>query len=143
MPLPASVTTARTTVVADFLRAAGWDDAEETGYPLIEGTEIITSPDQAVFIAPVGGPGYVTEEGSADAWAMQLRVRGPADDHAAAMAAAQALDWLILNAAYPAAADGVSIRAASRMGSAPAELPLDPDDRRFEFTCSYIFVTGA
>lgn len=142
-PAPASVFVPLTTVVADFLRALGWDDREEQGYVLYEGAEIRPDPDRAVFITPVTGPGYVTEEGSADARAVQLRVRGSADDHAAAEIAAQQLDRLLLTAPVPASADGVAVLAVGRQGGPPAELPLDPADRRTEFTCTYIFTTGA
>lgn len=143
MTVPAVITVARDQLICDFLTAAGWDAAEETGYPLSPGSEIHDNPDQIVFITATGGPGYLTEEGGADAWSFQARVRGPADQAQAALSAAQLLDWTILTASYPVNVDGVRIINAYRMGSPPAALPLDEADKRFEFTASYIIVTGA
>ena len=110
---------------------------------LSPGSEIHDSPDQIVFITATGGPGYLTEEGGVDAWSFQARLRGPADQPQAALAAAQLLDWTILTAAYPAQVDGVRVITCYRMGSPPSALPLDPADKRFEFTANYIIVIGA
>lgn len=143
MTMPAVVTTPRTQVIIDFLTAAGWDTTQETGYPLFAGPEILVSPDRAVFITATGGPGFTTEEGGTDAWSFQARLRGPSDDPIAAEVAAQVLDWTILTAPCPARIDGVRVISCQRLGSAPTVLPLDPSDRRFEFTADYIFVTGA
>ena len=142
MTTPAMITTPRATVVIDFLTSAGWDATQETGYPMFPGPEILTAPDKAVFITATGGPGYTTEEGGTDAWSFQARVRGPADDPDAAEAAAALLDWTILGALKPANVDGVRVITCFRAGSPPVALPLDPSDRRFEFTCNYIIVTG-
>src|SRR5208282_1442129 len=111
---------------------------QETGYPLYPGPEIIDEPDRAVFITPVAGPGYVTEEAGLDNWGFQLRVRGAQDDPLGPELAAQQLDWIILGASYPAQADGVSIQVAYRPGSPPVPLPLDPADRRFEYSATYM-----
>ncbi len=143
MTVPALITAPRTQVVIDFLTAAGWDTTQETGYPLFAGPEILTSPDKSVFITDSGGPGYTTEEGGTDAWSFQARVRGPSDDPLAAQAAAQLLDWTILTAAAPAWVDGIRVINCQRLGSPPSPLPLDPGDRRFEYTADYVFVTGA
>jgi len=143
MTTPALITTPRAQVIIDWLASAGWDTTQETGYPLYPGPEILLEPDQAVFVTATGGPGYTTEEGGTDAWSFQARLRGPSDDPYAAEAAAQALDWLILSAPAPATVDGVRVITCFRMGSPPAALPLDPSDRRFEYTADYIFVTGA
>jgi hypothetical protein len=134
--------TAQVQVIIDWLAAAGWDDQQELGYPLYPGPEILDEPDQAVFITPTGGAGYVTEEGSVDAWSFQARVRGPSDDPLTPGDVAQQLDRLILTASYPTQADGVAIQAAGRLGSPPIPLPLDPTDRRFEYTCNYVIMTG-
>ena len=143
MTYPAVITTPRAQVIIDFLTAAGWDALQETGYPLFPGPEILASPDRAVFITATGGPGYTTEEGGTDAWSFQARVRGPADDPVAAEVAAQMLDWTILAGPYPAWTDGIRVVNCYRLGSPPSVLPLDPSDRRFEYTADYIFVTGA
>lgn len=143
MTTPALITMPRATVIIDFLVSIGWDITQETGFPLLPGPEILTVPDKAVFITATGGPGYMTEEGGADAWSFQARTRGPADDPLTAEAAAALLDWMILGGPYPANVDGVRVISCFRAGSPPSSLPLDPSDRRFEYTCNYIFVAGA
>lgn len=140
MTQPALVS--RTQVVIDWATALGWDTAQETGFPLLPGHEIVATPDKVVFITPVTGPGYVTEEGSADAQGFQVRVRGPADDPLAAEVAAYQFDALILAAPNGRLADGVAVLAAHRLAGPPTPMPLDPRDRRFEFTCSYVLVTS-
>jgi hypothetical protein len=143
MSVPAAITTARDQLAADLIVSLGWDDTPESGFPVSPGSEIHANPDQVVFITVTPGPGYVTEEGGADAWAFQARVRGPADQPQAALAAAQLLDWMILQGPYPATVDGVPVLACTRMGSPPSALPLDEGDKRFEFTASYIITTGS
>jgi hypothetical protein len=143
MTTPAVITAPRTQVIIDFLTSTGWDVTQETGYPLFPGPEVLTSPDKAVFITMTPGPGYTTEEGGTDAWGFQGRLRGGADDPVGANAAAQLLDWTILTAATPAWTDGIRVIACHRLGSTPTPLPLDPGDRRFEYTADYVFVTGA
>jgi hypothetical protein len=138
MTTPLAISTPRTQVIINLLAAAGWDGAQEAGYPVYPGPEILTEPDKAVFVTPTGGPGYLTEEGGADGWSFQARLRGPSDDPDAAMAAAQLLDWTILQGPYPVTVDGVRVLNCQRLGSPPAALPLDPSDRRFEYTASYI-----
>jgi len=138
-----TVTVALEQVICDWIASLGWDDRPELGYPLSPGPEIHDNPDRIVFITATGGPGYVTEEASADAATFQARVRGPADDVLAAQAAAQQLDALILGAPFPVQIDGVTVCHVHRMAGPPAALPLDPSDRRFEFTCNYVFITGA
>ena len=142
MTVPAVITAPRTQVVIDFLTAAGWDATQETGYPFFPGPEILVSPDKAVFITATGGPGYTTEEGGTDAWSFQARVRGPEDDPLAAEAAAQLLDYVILHGPHPVTVDGVPVLNVQRLGSPPSPLPLDPSDRRFEYTANYIITTG-
>lgn len=143
MTMPALITTPRAQVIIDFLTAAGWDTTQESGCPLFAGPEILVSPDRAAFITATGGPGYTTEEGGTDAWSFQARVRGPSDDPLAAQIAAQMLDWTILGAPTPTWIDGVRVINCQRLGSPPSPLPLDPKDRRFEYTADYIIVTGA
>jgi hypothetical protein len=143
MSTPAVIAAPRTQVVIDFLTAAGWDTTQETGYPLFPGPEILVSPDKAVFITMTPGPGYTTEEGGTDAWGFQARLRGGSDDPEGANAAAQLLDWTILTASTPAWTDGVRVINCQRLGATPAPLPLDPNDRRFEYTAEYIFTIGA
>jgi hypothetical protein len=142
MTTPAVILTPRATVIIDWITLAGWDTTQETGYPLLPGSEIVTMPDKAVFITGAGGPGYTTEEGGTDAWSFQARVRGPEDDPLAAEAAAQLLDYMILHGPHPVTVDGVPVLNVQRLGSPPSPLPLDPSDRRFEFTCNYILTTG-
>jgi len=142
MTTPAVILTPRVTIVIDWLTMAGWDTTQETGYPLLPGSEILAMPDKAVFLTPSGGPGYVTEEAGTDAWSFQARLRGPADDPLAADAAAQLLDWAILHGPRPVTVDGVPVLNVQRLGSPPSPLPLDPSDRRFEFTCNYVMTTG-
>src|ERR1035441_5029676 len=137
MTVPAVITAPRTKLVIDFLTAAGWDTTPELGYPLFPGPEILVSPDRAVFITGSGGPGYTTEEGGTDAWSFQARTRGPSDDPLAAQAATQG------PARSQAWTDGIRIISCFRLGGPPSVLPLDPGDRRFEYTADYVFVTGA
>lgn len=139
----AAPTVPKTQLIIDWLVSLGWNAAQETGYPLLPGPEILTSPDKAVFITPSGGTGWVTEEAALDCWGFQARVRGPSDDPLAPELAAQQLDVLILNGPYPARVDGSVITTATRTGSPPSPLPLDPADRRFEYTCSYLITTGS
>jgi hypothetical protein len=139
----AATATARSQVVIDWLVSAGWDTTQETGYPLYPGPEILAEPDKAVFITATGGPGYVTDEGSADAWSFQARLRGPADDPQEAERAAQLLDWTILNGPHPVTVDGTPVLNVQRLGAPPAALPLDPASRRVEYTGNYIITTGA
>lgn len=138
-PVPA---VAKTTLVKDWLTAIGWDITQETGYPLLSGPEILDAPDRMVTLTPGGGPGWVTEEAALDAWSFQARTRGAEDDPDGAELAAQTLDWYILTARYPQVVDGIVISAANRAGGPPSALPLDPSDRRFEYTCTYIITTG-
>jgi hypothetical protein len=139
---PPAISVPRVQVVIDWLAAAGWNTAQETGYPLLPGPEIIAEPDKAVFITPSGGPGYTTEEGCTDAWTFQARVRGPADDPLAPDAAAQLLDATILRGPTHVLVDGVPVLNVQRSGGPPSPLPLDPADRRFEYVCTYIITTG-
>ena len=140
---PAVITTPRAQVIIAFLTAAGWDTTQETGWPIVAGPEILVSPDRLVTITATGGPGYGTEEGGVDAWSFQARLRGPSDDPIAAEVGAQMLDWTILTAPCPASVNGVRVISCQRLGSPPTVLPLDPSDRRFEYTADYILVTGA
>jgi hypothetical protein len=133
---------AMTKVVIDLLTAMGWDGAQELGYPLYPGIEILTEPDRAVFITATGGPGFTTEEAATDAWSFQARVRGPTDDAYEPEIMALRLDQMLLGAPYPLTVDGVRVLAANRAGSPPTPLPLDPNDLRHEFTCSYIVIAG-
>jgi hypothetical protein len=129
-------------VICDWIESLGWDSRQELGFPLYVGPEILTDPDKAVFITGTGGPGYVTEEPTADAVTFQARVRGPADDPLAARLAADTLDALILSASFPAQVDGTQIVHVHRLAGRPAMLPLDESDKRFELTASYVIVIG-
>ncbi len=142
MTTPIVITTPRATVIIDWLTLAGWDTTQETGFPLYPGPEILAEPDQAVFLTPSGGPGYVTEEAGTDAWVFQARLRGGSDDPLGAQAAAQLLDYVILHGPHPVTVDGVPVLNVQRLGSPPSPLPLDPSDRRFEYTASYVMTTG-
>jgi hypothetical protein len=137
-----TITVSMEQLVIDWLTGLGWNTTQESGYPLLTGPEILTGPDRAVFITATGGPGYTTEEPATDAATFQARVRGPADDVTDAQVQAQLLDAMILAARFPAVVDSVPIVAAHRLSGPPAALPLDPSDRRFEFTCNYVFITG-
>lgn len=139
----AAPTVPKTQLIIDWLVSLGWNAAQETGYPLLPGPEILTSPDKAVFITVSGGTGWVTEEAALDCSGFQARTRGPSDDPLAAELAAQQLDVLILNAPYPVVVDGQVITIATRTGAPPTPLPLDPADRRFEYTCTYLITTGS
>ena len=48
----------------------------------------------------------------------------------------------VLTALTPAWVNGVRVISCQRLGSTPSPLPLDPSDRRFEYTADYIFITG-
>ena len=131
-------------VIIAAIEMSGWDTAQETGYPLFPGPEILDEPDQAVFITVSGGTGYVTEEAAADSWTFQARLRGPQNEPDAALNAAAQLDALILwMASQRFAPYGTAILTAGRTGGPPAQLPLDPEDRRFQTTCNYMAVTGS
>lgn len=142
MTTPAVIITPRVTVIIDWLTLAGWDTTQETGYPLLPGSEVLAMPDKAVFLTPSGGPGYVTEEAGTDAWSFQARLRGGADDPLGAQAAAQLLDYVILHGPHPVQVDGVPVLNVQRLGAPPSPLPLDPSDRRFEYVANYIVTTG-
>lgn len=143
MTTPALITVARAQLAIDWLTLAGWDVTQETGYPVYPGPEVLFEPDKLVTITPTGGPGYVTDEGAVDAWSFQARLRGTADDPLGAQAAAQLLDWTILNGPHPVQVDGVNVLNVQRLGAPPSALPLDPNDRRFEYVGNYIITTGA
>lgn len=134
--------TAQTQVVMDWITSLGWDVTQESGYPLRPGPEITQEPDQIVHITGTGGPGYTTEEPATDAWSFQARVRGPANDPLKAEEAADLLDSMIRTASFPVVVDGVKIQNVHRMAGRPAPLPLDPADRRFEYTCNYVMIAG-
>lgn len=135
-------TVAKAQIVMDWITSLGWNEAQESGYPLFPGPEILSAPDRAVFITPTSGPGWVTEEAALDCWGFQARVRGPADDPLAPGLAMQQLDVMILNASLPATVDGVQVSLVTRSGGTPVPLPPDPQDRRFEYTCTYLITTG-
>lgn len=134
---------AQTQLIIDWITSLGWDVRQEVGYPLLPGPEILDEPDRAVFITGTGGPGFITEEGSADASAFQARVRGPSGDPLEPEAKAQELDRMIRLAPFPVIVDGVPVQVVSRQGSGPSPLPVDPGDLRHEFTANYVIVTGA
>jgi hypothetical protein len=136
------VTASATQVVIDFILSLGWDARPELGYPVFPGPEILASPDQAVFVTGSGGPGYTTEEPATDAGIVQLRLRGPSDDPFTPEAVFGQLDSMILRASFPVVIDGVTVVHMHRADNGPSPLPLDPGDRRFEYTCNYIVVTG-
>jgi hypothetical protein len=140
-PQPAPAV-AKTTVLIDLLTSLGWNTAQELGYPFFPGPEILSAPDRAVFLTPTTGPGWVTEEAALDTWGFQARVRGPEDSPLAAELAAQQLDTLILNGPYNVVVDGVLVKMVTRSGGHPVPLPLSPEDRRFEFTCTYLITTA-
>jgi hypothetical protein len=137
-----TTTVAQTQVIIDWIISLGWDTTQELGFPLFPGPLILSEPDRAVFITGTGGPGYVTEEGTNDAGSFQARVRGTTDDPYGAEIAADLLDLMILRAPFPVTIDGVPIQSVSRVGNGPSPLPVDPNDLRVEFTCSYTMVTG-
>jgi hypothetical protein len=139
---PVQPTVARSQLVIDFIAGLGWDGAQETGYPLYPGPEILTEPDKAVFLTPSGGPGYVTEEAALDTWTFQARVRGDSDDPLGPELAAQLLDWMLLTARHPQLVDGMTVSMCARTGAPPTVLPLNPADRRFEFVTTYLITTG-
>ena len=139
---PGAPTVAKTQLLIDFITGLGWDTTQETGYPLLPGPEILATPDKEVTLTPSGGAGYVTEEAALDAWTFQARLRGGADDPLGAELAAQQLDYLILTAPVPQTVDGTVIANIARLAAPPSPLPLDPSDRRFEFTCSYVITTS-
>lgn len=134
--------TAQTQVIMDWIASLGWDTRQESGYPLLPGPEILDEPDKVVFVTGTGGPGYTTEEPATDAWSFQARVRGPSDDPLTPEDSARQLDALILGASFPATVDGVKIVHVHRLAGRPAPLPLDPTDRRFEYTCNYVMIAG-
>ena len=49
---------------------------------------------------------------------------------------------MILSASTPANVDGIRVINCQRLGGPPSVLPLDPGDRRFEYTADYVFITG-
>lgn len=139
IPLP---TISMTQVVIDWITSLGWDTQTELGFPMFEGSYIVVSPDRALFITMTGGPGFVTEEGSADVSSFQARIRGTTDDASGPGLAIQTLDVMIFNAQYPVQVDGVTIQHVHRLAGPPTPMPVDPNDLRHEFTCSYLMSTG-
>jgi hypothetical protein len=129
-------------LIIDWISSLGWDQMQELGYPLFDGTYIVEEPDRAVFITPTGGPGYITEEAALDGGTFQVRVRGTTDDPVEPNVMADRLDKMILRAPFPAVVDGVPVASCSRVGSGPSPLPVDPADLRREYTCTYLIVTG-
>jgi hypothetical protein len=134
---------ARTQVIIDWITGLGWDIQQETGYPLVPGPYIQTSPDRIIHITGTGGAGYIVEEGLPQACTFQARTRGSSDDPLEPEAAAQALEDLILGAPFPVQVDGVTINHAHRLGGPPTPLPVDPADLRHEFTGNYVIIMGA
>jgi hypothetical protein len=131
-----------TDAIISWVGLLGWDVTQETGYPVYEGAYIREEPDRIVFVTGAGGPGYVTEEGSADAAQFQFRVRGPADSSGETEAAAHLLDSMVLTALFPAQVNGINIQHVHRLGGRPTPLPVNPQDLRHEFTCNYIAIVG-
>lgn len=129
--------------VIDWITGLGWDTTEETGYPLFEGPMILDEPDRSVWVTGTGGPGYITDEGSADAATFQLRVRGPSDDADEPQVIASQLDALVLGALFPVVIDGYNIQHVHRLGGRPTPLPVNPQDLRHEFTCNYTVIVGS
>lgn len=135
-------TVARSQLVIDWIVSLGWVATQETGYPLVPGPEILSAPDRLVTITPTPGPGWVTDEAALDTWGFQARIRGASDDPLGPELAAQQLDVLILNSPRSVTIDGTLITMVVRQGSPPTPLPLAPDDRRFEYVCTYLITTG-
>ena len=139
-PVP-SVT--KTQLLEDWLVSLGWDTTQESGYPVLHGPEILDMPERALFVTPTPGPGWVTEEAALDTWGFQARLRGPQDDPDTPQLMMQRLDVMILNGGQRrAVVDGVQIFMVTRSGGTPTPLPLDPQDRRFEYVCTYLITTG-
>lgn len=139
------MSTAQTQVIIDLISALGWDDRQELAWPIVPGPYVPTDPDRLVIITGAGGPGYLTDEASVDGSIFQARVRGVPDDPIGAENAASQLDDLLLAASrtrFPMTIDGTSVNTVYRSGSGPTALPFDPTDRRTEFTCNYVIVTG-
>jgi hypothetical protein len=138
-PLP---TVGKTQVIEDWIISLGWDVTPETGFPVSHGPEIIGSPDRLLTITPSPGPGWITEEAGLDTWGFQARLRGPSDDPDTPQLMSERLDVLILNAPRNVTVDGVLIKMVTRSGGTPTPLPLDPQERRFEYVCTYLITTG-
>lgn len=130
-------------IIADWIATLGWDMTQETGWPVVSGPEMPDAPDKIIVLTGSGGPGYLTEEAGIDGQTFQARLRGPANDADAAQAAIKQLDELVLGAVFPVVVDGVTISHVHREGSPPVPLPLDPNDRRFEYTVNYIILLGS
>jgi hypothetical protein len=128
--------------LANWLASIGWDTRQELGYPIVIGPYIPDEPDRLLILTNAGGPGYITEEATADAGTFQARLRTTPDDVLQAEADAEALDLMILRASFPAVIDGVPIVNVYRLGSGPTPLPYDQTDRRFELTTNYVAVMG-
>ena len=131
-----------TQLIIDWLTSLGWNTQQEVGYPLLAGPLILDAPDRSVWITLQPGPGFVTDETAVDSYGFQAMTRGPADDQADAEATAMLLDQLILAASFPASVDGIAIQHADRLGSPPVPVPVDPNDLRHTYTCSYLINIG-
>lgn len=129
------------TVIA-WVMTLAWDARPEIGYPVKSGNYPLEEPDRIVMITATGGPGYITDEGSADAATFQARVRGPADSETEVESKAMELDKLILTAPFPAVVGGVNIQHVHRLGGRPTALPVSPDDLRYQYTCNYVVMYG-
>jgi hypothetical protein len=135
-------TVSKLQLIMDFITALGWNETQETAWPLFPGPEVLSSPDRMITITPTPGPGFITEEAALDCWGFQALVRGASDDPLGPGLVAAQLDVLILNGPYPQTVDGIVISMVARAGATPTPLPLPPDDRRFEYTTTYLITTG-
>jgi hypothetical protein len=143
MTFPQAVpVTAKVSVVIALIEQLGWDTTQESGWPLQPGPEIQTNPDRLLTITVTPGPGWITEEAALDCWGFQARLRGPENDPITPGLMIQRLDVMLLNGPWPQSVGNVVVVALNRQGTAPSPLPLDPGDRRFEYTCTYLITTG-
>lgn len=134
---------AKVRLITDWITSLGWNITPPTGYPVYPGPESDDiGPDRALFITPTPGPGFITEEAALDCWGFQALLRGPADDPVTPGLVMQQFDVMILNASFPAVVDGMLITLIARSGSTPVPLPLNPQDRRFSYVCTYLITTG-
>jgi hypothetical protein len=130
-------------LIIDWIKSLGWNITAPVGYPLYPGPETDDiGQDRAVFVTPTPGPGYITEEAALDCWGFQVMVRGPADDPTTPALVIQQFDVMVLNANFPAVVDGLLINIITRSGGTPVPLPLNPQDRRFAYVCTYLITTG-
>lgn len=106
------------------------------------GPYIPPMPSVLVTFTFSGGLGLVTDEGMLDDLAVQMRVRGDANDQSGPEAMAAKYEALLLGAPLPITIGSTRFHAIDRTGGAPAPLGPPDDGDRYEYVSNYRMVVG-